>query len=153
MPRNYDRMIRYYDSWFDDLCDPDKGFTGEECWAVLLAIRESQRQLNVDPIDNLPQMVKRGLQLHTLKEQVWRIIEKTESMRARGSKGGRSSAAPPPEPGQGAAPSAPAHTARDRIASARREAERAEADRRYKEQREGRVTYEEYQRLKAQGLA
>ena len=66
MPRTYDRLIRYYDSWFGDLLDPDKGFTPEECGAVIIAIRECQRELNLEPLKNLPLNIKRGLQMRTL---------------------------------------------------------------------------------------
>lgn len=84
MPRTYDRLIRYYDSWLDDIQDPDKGFSAQEQMSILLAIREAQRQGTMQPIDGLPVEIKRGLQLSTLKEQVGRIIERCERARSRG---------------------------------------------------------------------
>lgn len=84
MARNYDRLIRYYDSWLDDLQDPDKGFSAQEQLAILLAIRDAQRYGSMQPIDALPIEIKRGLQIATLKEQVGRIIERCERARSRG---------------------------------------------------------------------
>lgn len=86
--RNYNKIIRFYDSWFADLCDQEKAFTAEECWAVILAIRECQRQETTDPLDELPTTIKRGLQMATLREQVERMLERSERMRLRGQSGG-----------------------------------------------------------------
>ena len=93
MPRTYDRLIRYYDSWFGDLLDPDKGFTPEECWAVIIAIRECQRELNLEPLKNLPLNIKRGLQMRTLETQILKILEHTGKMAARGAAGGNATKA------------------------------------------------------------
>lgn len=84
MPRNYNRLIRYYDSWLDDIQDPDKGFSAQEQITILLAIRDAQRMGTMQPIDALPIEIKRGLQLATLKEQIGRIIERCERARSRG---------------------------------------------------------------------
>lgn len=84
MARTYDRLIRYYDSWLDDIQDPDKGYTAVEQMAILLAIRDAQRYGTFASIDALPPNIKRGLQLPTLREQIGRIIERTERARARG---------------------------------------------------------------------
>lgn len=88
MPRTYDRLIRLYDSWFGDLLDPDKGFTPEECWSVILAIRECQREVTLEPIKNLPLNIRRGLQMRTLETQIIKILEHTGRMAARGAAGG-----------------------------------------------------------------
>ena len=88
MPRTYDRLIRLYDSWFGDLLDPDKGFTPEECWNVILAIRECQREITLEPLKNLPLNIRRGLQMRTLETQIVKILEHTGRMAARGAAGG-----------------------------------------------------------------
>lgn len=88
MPRTYDRLIRLYDSWFGDLLDPDKGFTPEECWNVILAIRECQREVTLEPLKTLPLNIRRGLQMRTLETQIVKILEHTGRMAARGAAGG-----------------------------------------------------------------
>lgn len=92
MARNYDRLIRYYDSWFDDLRDQDKQLSPAECWQVILAIRDAQQMSSVEPIRNLPLAIRRALSMSTLCEQVLRIIERCDNLRERGRKGGRSTA-------------------------------------------------------------
>lgn len=93
MPRNYDRLIRYYDSWFDDINDPDKELSGEEKWQILLALRECQRVMSADPLRELPLNIRRALSMATMVEQVERIIERCESVRCRGSRGGQATQA------------------------------------------------------------
>lgn len=88
MARHYDRLIRYYDSWFDDLQDQDKELTPGECWQVILAIRDAQQMSSTEPIRNLPLEIRRALSMSTLIEQVERIIERCDNMRQRGSLGG-----------------------------------------------------------------
>lgn len=92
MARHYDRLIRYYDSWFDDLKDPDKELSGDECWLVMLAIRDAQQLSSTEPLRNLPLSVRRALSMSTLIEQVERIIEKCDTMRQRGRLGGNTAA-------------------------------------------------------------
>lgn len=87
MARNYDRLIRFYDSWFDDLLDEDKGFTPAEILEVLVAIRNAQRSGSTDTIKQLPKTIKRGLAMASLVEQVERIIERVDNARARSQKG------------------------------------------------------------------
>lgn len=93
MPRNYDRLIRYYDSWFDDINDPEKELSGEEKWKILLTLRECQRVMSADPLRELPLHIRRALSMATLVEQVERIIERCESARSRGSRGGQANQA------------------------------------------------------------
>lgn len=93
MARNYDRLIRYYDSWFDDLSDPEKALTAEEQLQILVAIRECQRVMSVQPLLDLPIEIRRALSMATLQEQILRIIERIESARSRGSRGGSTTAA------------------------------------------------------------
>lgn len=93
MPRNYDRLIRYYDSWFDDINDPDKELSGDEKWQILLALRECQRVMSAQPLRELPIHIRRALSMATMVEQVERIIERCESARNRGSRGGQATLA------------------------------------------------------------
>lgn len=92
MPRRYDRLIRFYDSWFDDLQDQEKELSQQEQLTVLLAIRECQVQESLQPLDGLPISIRRCLSMSTLREQILRILEKTSRMKVRGSLGGRKTA-------------------------------------------------------------
>lgn len=105
MPRKYDRTIRYYDSWFADLMDPAKEFTADECWTVVLAIRECQISASLKPLENLPPTIRRALSMATMGEQIQRILERAENMRARSSAGGRAAASSNVTPEQRAATS------------------------------------------------
>lgn len=89
MPRKYDRVIRYYASWFDDLLEPEKELTPAECWAVMLAIKECQIIGSLEPLQQLPVSTRRALSMATMGEQIMRLLERAERMRERGSKGGR----------------------------------------------------------------
>lgn len=88
MARTYDRLIRFYDSWFGDLLDEEKELTPAECWATILAIRECQRQNTIEPLRDLPREIRRALQMRTLETQIEKILERTANMRERGAKGG-----------------------------------------------------------------
>lgn len=90
MARNYDRLIRFYDSWFDDLLESDKEFSPEEVLQVIMAIRECQRSASTSPLDELPREIKRGLSMATLHEQISRIIERVERVREKGRRGAES---------------------------------------------------------------
>lgn len=39
MPRKYDKIIRYYSSWFADILDPAKEFSDHEIVQIFMAIR------------------------------------------------------------------------------------------------------------------
>lgn len=88
MARTYDRLIRFYDSWFGDLLDEEKELTPAECWTTILAIRECQRQNTIEPLRALPREIRRALQMRTLETQIEKILERTANMRERGAKGG-----------------------------------------------------------------
>lgn len=81
--RNYDKLIRFYASWFGDLVDPDKGFTDAEKWQVVAAMAECQDQGTTEPLDNLPAGIKRGLPMATYRTQLAKIIASRESCVAR----------------------------------------------------------------------
>lgn len=89
MARQYDRLIRYNDSWFDDLLDPDKELKPAECWQVMLAIRDCQRTESTEPLGKLPISIRRALSMSTMREQVEVIISRIQGAKARGSAGGR----------------------------------------------------------------
>ena len=93
MPRKYDRVIRYYASWFDDFMSADKEFSAEEFRAIILAIRDCQVKGSLEPLETLPITIRRALSMATMGEQILRILERAENMRARGSAGGRKTAA------------------------------------------------------------
>lgn len=88
MPRKYDRIIRYYASWFDDLLDPSKEFTAEECWLVITTIRDCQIECSLEPLERLPIAIRRALSMATLGEQIIRMLERSERMRNKSADGG-----------------------------------------------------------------
>ena len=130
MPRTYDRLIRFYDSWFGDLLDPDKGFTPEECWSVIVAIRECQREITLEPLKNLPINIRRGLQMRTLETQIVKILEHTGRMAARGSAGGNAAQKAAQE--------------RAKIAAEERERQREEQNQRYDDMKKNAISREQY---------
>ena len=138
MPRNYDRLIRYYDSWFGDLLDPDKGFTPEECWSVIVAIRECQREITLEPLKNLPINIRRGLQMRTLETQILKILEHTGRMAARGAAGGNAAQKAAQE--------------RAKIAAEEREHQREEQNKKYDDMRKNAISREQYLVWKEKGV-
>ena len=130
MPRTYDRLIRLYDSWFGDLLDPDKGFTPEECWNVILAIRECQREVTLEPIKNLPLNIRRGLQMRTLETQIIKILEHTGRMAARGAAGGNAAQKAAQE--------------KAKLAAEERERAREEQNKQYEERSKSAISREQY---------
>ena len=130
MPRTYDRLIRFYDSWFGDLLDPDKGFTPEECWNVILAVRECQREITLEPLKKLPLNIRRGLQMRTLETQIVKILEHTGRMATRGAAGGNAAQKAAQE--------------RAKIASEQREKEREEFNRQCEEREKKSISLAQY---------
>ena len=130
MPRNYDRLIRFYDSWFGDLLDQDKGFTPEECWSVIVAIRECQREITLEPLKNLPINIRRGLQMRTLETQILKILEHTGRMAARGAAGGNAAQKAAQE--------------RAKISAEIRERENEEREKKYQEASKNSISREQY---------
>lgn len=138
MPRTYDRLIRLYDSWFGDLLDPDKGFTPEECWNVILAIRECQREITLEPLKSLPINIRRGLQMRTLETQILKILEHTGRMAARGAAGGN-------------AAQKAAHE-KAKIAEEERERQREEQNKKHEEMTKNSISREQYILWKEKGV-
>lgn len=135
MPRKYDRTIRYYDSWFADLLDPAKAFTAEECWTVILAVRDCQLNGTLEPLDSLPISIKRALSMATMGEQIIRQLERAENMRRRGSAGGRAAAQRELTPEQQAAA---------QMRKEQEEAERSAKEQERDQAKANKKTYNEY---------
>lgn len=93
MPRKYDKVIRYYSSWFDDILDPEKEFTDAEIVQIFIAVRDCQVQETLDPLQNLPLSIRRALSMATMGEQVIRLVETSKSAKTRGKNGGDTAAA------------------------------------------------------------
>lgn len=87
MARKYDRMIRFYGSWFADLNDPEKALTAEEKWQVVEAIVQCQEQESTEPLQLLPLTIRRALSMATMREQLERVLERNQGARERGRKG------------------------------------------------------------------
>lgn len=139
MPRKYDRTIRFYDSWFGDLLDPNKEFTPGECWEIVIAIRQCQLEGSIRPLENLPLSIRRALSMATMGEQIMRILERVDNMRARGSRGGSAAAA---------AQKTPEQIAAAKIRLEKEEAALHQREAAYQEQKKNAITREEYLRLK-----
>lgn len=92
MARHYDRIIRFYESWFDDLADPSKELTAEEQLSIIKAIVDAQVLGSSEPLRNLPIAIRRCLSMATLCEQIERMLERSERMRNRGRLGGLAAA-------------------------------------------------------------
>lgn len=138
MPRTYDRLIRFYDSWFGDLLDPDKGFTPEECWSVIVAIRECQREITLEPLKSLPINIRRGLQMRTLETQIIKILEHTGRMATRGAAGGNAAQKAAQE--------------KAKIAAEERERQREENDKKHEEMTKNSISREQYLLWKEKGV-
>lgn len=93
MPRKYDKVIRYYSSWFDDIMDPEKEFTDSEIVQIFVAVKDCQVQESLDPLHNLPLSIRRALSMATMGEQVIRLVETSQSAKRRGQMGGNTAMA------------------------------------------------------------
>lgn len=92
MPRKYDKVIRFYSSWFADWFDPDKAFTDHEIVQLVLAVRDCQVEGSIEPLEKLPLEIRRALSMATMGEQCIRLIETSNSAKTRGQTGGEKSA-------------------------------------------------------------
>lgn len=93
MPRKYDKVIRYYSSWFADILDPEKEFTDHEIVQIFVAVRDCQVQESLEPLNNLPISIRRALSMATMGEQVIRLVETSQSAKRRGQIGGNTAMA------------------------------------------------------------
>lgn len=84
MPRNYNHVIRFLESWFADLEDPSKEFSDAEKYQVIYAIFQCQVKGSLEPLSELPRDIRRGLSVATLGEQILAVLERAESYRKRG---------------------------------------------------------------------
>lgn len=138
MPRKYDRLIRFYDSWFGDLQDPTKEFTPAECWSIVLAVRECQIQGSLEPLEQLPLSIRRALSMATMGEQVERILERIDRRRDISKHGGDTAAANRRSPEQIAAA---------KIRAEKEVKEAAEREAAYQKQRKGATQPNKYYEL------
>lgn len=91
--RRYDKVIRFYSSWFGDLMAESKEFTDAECWQVVKALYLAEEEENPDLLDTLPREIKRALSLETMKTQVAKLIASRRSSAERGRAGAAASMA------------------------------------------------------------
>lgn len=91
--RTYDKVIRFYSSWFGDLMSESKEFSDGECWQVIKALYVAEEEENPDLLDNLPREIKRALSLETMKTQVAKLIASRRSSAERGRAGAAASPA------------------------------------------------------------
>lgn len=92
--RTYDKVIRFYSSWFGDLMSESKEFSDSECWQVIKALYMAEEEENPDLLDNLPREIKRALSLETMKTQVAKLIASRRSSAERGRAGAAASNTP-----------------------------------------------------------
>lgn len=144
MPRKYDRLIRFYDSWFGDLQDPTKEFTPAECWSIILAVRECQVQGSLEPLEQLPLSIRRALSMATMGEQIERILERIVRRRDISKHGGETAAANRRSPEQIAAA---------KIRAEKEAKEAAERDAEYQAQRRKATQPNKYLELLKQAAA
>lgn len=102
----------------------------EECWNVILAIRECQREVTLEPIKNLPLNIRRGLQMRTLETQILKILEHTGRMSARGAAGGNAAQKAAQE--------------KAKLAAEERERAREEQNKQYEERSKSAISREQY---------
>lgn len=93
MPRKYDRVIRFYSSWFADFLDHEKNFSDHEIVQLFIAIRDCQVEGSLEAIENLPLEIRRALSMATMGEQIIRLTETSKSAANRGKEGGDKAAA------------------------------------------------------------
>lgn len=91
--RTYDKVIRFYASWFGDLMSESKEFTPAECWEVVKALYIAQDEENPDILDALPREIRRALSLETMKTQLAKLIASRRSSAERGRAGAAASLA------------------------------------------------------------
>ena len=84
MARRYNHIVRYLESWFFDLEDPEKQFTDAERWAVVRAIAQCQFDCSLEPLQSLPLEIRRGLSILTMGEQLLAIMDRVHSYKSRG---------------------------------------------------------------------
>ena len=130
--RNYDKVIRFYDSWFDDLLEPHKQFTASDICKVIYAIREAQSTGDLNHICNLAPDILARLNVYTLVTQVQKLIDKSTRQARSGSIGGQ-------------------RTAEQRAMAERIQAEeRAQRDADRERSERNHISREEYLRIKAE---
>lgn len=84
MARKYNHVIRILESWIADLEEPSKEFTDAEKWQVLRALAQCQIVCSLEPLHALPLVLRRGLQVATMGEQLMAVMDRAAAYKQRG---------------------------------------------------------------------
>lgn len=84
MARKYNHIIRILESWLADLEDPEKEFSDAERWQVIRALAQCQIDCSLEPLHALPLVLRRGLQVATMGEQLMAVMDRAAAYKQRG---------------------------------------------------------------------
>lgn len=84
MARKYNHVIRILESWIADLEEPSKEFTDAEKWQILRALAQCQIDCSLEPLHSLPLVLRRGLQVATMGEQLMAVMDRAAAYKQRG---------------------------------------------------------------------
>ena len=77
-------MIRILESWIADLEEPSKEFTDAEKWQIIRALAQCQIDCSLDALHALPLVLRRGLQVATMGEQLMAVMDRAAAYKQRG---------------------------------------------------------------------
>ena len=77
-------MIRILESWIADLEEPSKEFTDGEKWQIIRALAQCQIDCSLEPLHALPLVLRRGLQVATMGEQLLAVMDRAAAYKQRG---------------------------------------------------------------------
>lgn len=126
MARKYNHLVRFLESWFADLEDPEKEFSDTERWQVVRAIAQCQVDISLEPLQALPLVIRRALSIATMGEQLLAIMDRADSYRKR-AENARGLAGKAPLPSSKPSDVVKADE-REKAAQERKEKEKSEAD-------------------------
>ena len=84
MARKYNHVIRILESWLADLEEPSKEFTDGEKWQIIRALAQCQIDCSLEPLHALPLVLRRGLQVATMGEQLMAVMDRAAAYKQRG---------------------------------------------------------------------
>ena len=84
MARKYNHVIRILESWIADLEEPSKEFTDAEKWQIIRALAQCQIDCSLEPLHSLPLVLRRGLQVATMGEQLMAVMDRAAAYKQRG---------------------------------------------------------------------
>lgn len=84
MARKYNHVIRILESWIADLEEPSKEFSNAEKWQILRALAQCQIDCSLEPLHALPLVLRRGLQVATMGEQLMAVMDRAAAYKQRG---------------------------------------------------------------------